>query len=376
MGLFDNPRIEQITDAIMNSIGYGYDVRSILLSNVSPAFKNLFPVSQTPLLQIIQDLDKLNAVVKLSDGTVPIELWLERAALLVKAFPVANDVIQKALAEVAKRGSSSVPVTNATAPSPIAIEKVTKERIIFRNDMVSYSFLELGYKRGISVGRMVVPRVNNQQPALLPDGTPLTYLGTGWLLTDDLIITNHHVINARDDGEPDASTKDFSIQAGKTIIEFDFNAQNSAGIQTKVAKLEAYDNILDYCILRLEQKVNREPLPILNEEITASDAKPQVVNIIQHPRGLAKKVALRNNHIYESDFPTVRYFTDTEGGSSGSPVFDDAWKVIALHRASVVVDDVNYNGQTTGWVNEGVQIKAILDQVSQKFPALFGEIGI
>jgi V8-like Glu-specific endopeptidase len=28
----------------------------------------------------------------------------------------------------------------------------------------------------------------------------------------------------------------------------------------------------------------------------------------------------------------VQYRTDTEGGSSGSPVFDEQWRVIALHH--------------------------------------------
>lgn len=50
--------------------------------------------------------------------------------------------------------------------------------------------------------------------------------------------------------------------------------------------------------------------------------------------GYAKKVTLRNNNLFETAFPCVRYFTDTEAGSSGAPVFNDNWEVIALHRAT------------------------------------------
>jgi V8-like Glu-specific endopeptidase len=85
-------------------------------------------------------------------------------------------------------------------------------------------------------------------------------------------------------------------------------------------------------------------------------------------------VALRNNLIYDSKDSKLRYFTDTEHGSSGSPVFDDNWQVVALHRASAFVDNVKFQGRQVGWVNEGTQVTALLDDLKVKNAELFKEV--
>ena len=75
------------------------------------------------------------------------------------------------------------------------------------------------------------------------------------------------------------------------------------------------------------------------------------LNIIQHPSGHPKRVALRNNLLTDADATTIRYFTDTLTGSSGSPVFSDEWKVIGLHRGSTSVAGVSFQGRDTAVVN-------------------------
>ena len=69
------------------------------------------------------------------------------------------------------------------------------------------------------------------------------------------------------------------------------------------------------------------------------------VNIVQHPRGEYKRVAVRNNLVSAADETTVRYFTDTDYGSSGSPVCDDQWRVVALHRGARRAKDVQFQGK-------------------------------
>jgi V8-like Glu-specific endopeptidase len=57
------------------------------------------------------------------------------------------------------------------------------------------------------------------------------------------------------------------------------------------------------------------------------------VNIIQHPAGQSKVIALYHNVVAYVDDRRVQYLTDTLPGSSGSPVFDSQWRVVALHHS-------------------------------------------
>ncbi len=92
------------------------------------------------------------------------------------------------------------------------------------------------------------------------------------------------------------------------------------------------------------------------------------VNIIQHPGGDVKKAGLRNNLVLQTTDDEIHYFTDTRSGSSGSPVMDDAWQVIGLHKATRRVDDVKYQGKTTAYINVGTKIRKIVDHVKNNFP--------
>ena len=58
-------------------------------------------------------------------------------------------------------------------------------------------------------------------------------------------------------------------------------------------------------------------------------AKEQRVVIIQHPGGGQKQIAIAHNLVTYFDDNSVQYLTDTMPGSSGSPVFNEAWEVIA-----------------------------------------------
>jgi V8-like Glu-specific endopeptidase len=90
------------------------------------------------------------------------------------------------------------------------------------------------------------------------------------------------------------------------------------------------------------------------------------VNIVQHPRGDPKRVALRNNLVSGADETSIRYFTDTDVGSSGSPVCDDRWQVVAIHRGAQRAENVNYKGKGSAYVNFGTQMQAVLDDVLVK----------
>lgn len=364
-------RIREIKKVFADAkLPYDNELRTILFTDINYQFFSRLKKFGTDAYQLSGDLGSLNAVDRLSDGTVPLAIWLQNAIEQLSDIDKSN-AFSHALDDLTTQVSGAKPIAN---PSDVPKALTVNEAIVHRDDMVSYGFLSAGKTAGESVARLQVPRYENAMPVIQADGEPEIHQGTGWLLAADLMITNHHVVNARKDGEGNAALADLEIQAQKTSIHFDFDAQTVRGSTSAVAKLEAFDPVLDYAVLRLAQPVNRKPMVLNREKIEIANDSYVAVNIIQHPYGGPKKVALRNNLIYDSKFPQVRYFTDTEHGSSGSPVFNDSWQVVALHRASAFVDDIKFQGRLVGWVNEGTQVSALLEDLKAKNATLFKEI--
>ena len=81
------------------------------------------------------------------------------------------------------------------------------------------------------------------------------------------------------------------------------------------------------------------------------------VNVIQHPQGRPKEIAIHDNRFVKRSAHFLRYTADTDPGSSGSPVFDDFWNLVALHHSAG-----DWDRQLGVYVNnEGVRIDAIVD---------------
>ncbi len=109
------------------------------------------------------------------------------------------------------------------------------------------------------------------------------------------------------------------------------------------------------------------------------DLTPQTrLNIIQHPGGETKKFGVRSNHfmnvLKNNDFEYIQYSTHTEAGSSGSPVFTDDWKVIAIHHKWVEVEKHPYRDEIIIYHNQGVFIDCILNDIAKNNPDAHNEI--
>lgn len=368
----DQDEVDEVVRAATSANLLGSDNRNALLSFVDQNLVANLNVIGNPQLQLRSDLVELNRIERLADGSVPLQLWLSTASSLA-AGRVEEAVFAKYQEKVTAYAAGLPPL-----PDPASLrEVVNNEAIVHQDDMLDFTFLGQGMAAGASVAKLLVPRFDGGAQTFDAAGRPMLYYGTGWLAARDLVVTNHHVINARSAGEPVSSEQDLVAQATGTTVKFDFDSPDAAGTDIGVQQLEAWDSLngLDFAILRLQGPMNdRMPLRVWPHRLAYARGDYRPVNIIQHPEGNAKRVACRNNLVTATDATTVRYFTDTLAGSSGSPVFDDAWNVVALHRGSRSVQGVNFQGRTTAAVNFGTQVTAILDHLRDQHPALLAEI--
>lgn len=361
MSYLSAERLRQVAEAFQQ-LPFTYDppIRTALFTSVHPNFVGLIQGGLPPLLQLLSDLGRLNTQDRLSDGSVPFLIWLTNVAQLASATE-QRKIFSAAADDIAHRVSGAPRVDPPDLPE-------FKEAIVHQDDMVSHGFMAQGLAASDAVAKLRVPRYEQQQLTLNPNR--ILYLGTAWLLSESLLITNHHVINARNEGEAAASDADLDLQARAAEVQFDFNDDGLQGTLGDVSALVAWEPKLDYAVLRMTA-TQRKPLRIAPTALEQKVGHYTPVNIVQHPAGESKKYAIRNNLVSAITPTIVRYFTDTRAGSSGAPVLDDTWQVVALHRGSSFADGVKFQGRSTAWVNIGTPIHAILEDLEQRYPAVY-----
>jgi endonuclease G len=216
-------------------------------------------------------------------------------------------------------------------------------------------------------------------PAFAAGGEPDWSLGTGWMIGPRLLITNYHVVNARAAREPAANDVDFAAQGKATQADFDFVRTEATPTTVPALECAASDQTLDYAVLRLgDDAADRKPLRLRTNPLTRppESALRERVNVLQHPNGDAMRLGFRNNFVVTGTADRLSYLTDTRGGSSGSPICDDAWFVAGLHRgwATIEGDPVMVWGKEIRQENYGTPIGLILSQLEATQPALHAEI--
>ncbi|MBX3157215.1 MAG: trypsin-like peptidase domain-containing protein [Deltaproteobacteria bacterium] len=175
--------------------------------------------------------------------------------------------------------------------------------------------------------------------------TGLTYSGTGTLLTNGRILTNRHVTY------PDGSKA--------TAIDVAFHYELDMKREVVKADLsDAHDGGTDdwaTFALAGAPPATATPFDLANHAVAKAGER---AFIIQHPRGREKRLAFVRNQISDVEARLIHYITDTESGSSGSPVFNTQGKLIGIHRAGG--DPQRFAGVPPVKNNEGVRIDAVV----------------
>ena len=133
-------------------------------------------------------------------GEVPLTRWLHNAVLLAggrAGVPQgAGTVFDR------RRGAHDLPLSGpADAPTldvaALPVGDTGLEIVIEEDDTLDVEFLHQGSAASRSVAKLLVHRHFNGVPSMLADSRADLGKGTGWMLAPRLLITNHHVINAR-----------------------------------------------------------------------------------------------------------------------------------------------------------------------------------
>lgn len=252
------------------------------------------------------------------------------------------------------------------------------QKVLFGDDFLSPGFITGALQTMLAVARLVIPRFENGQPQRSGSSDkPLFGGGTGWIIGPQHVITNWHVIAARGQGSMDPLPADIELQCAATTVEFDFDDDNlPAGETAGIAALVHADPVLDYAVLRLALPTARQPLRLRNGALALDTEQPFAVNIVQHPNGLAKQLGLRNNFVVALEGNDIAYSTATDFGSSGSPVCDDAWRVVALHKETTdKFGAFEIEGKSTASINVGTPIHLIIDDLRKHAADAWAAIG-
>ncbi|WP_341887206.1 trypsin-like peptidase domain-containing protein [Variovorax sp. YR752] len=389
-GYLPATQLREVIHALVDLGLFKPEAQDAMRSGITPAYQALLPVALAPKVQLTLTLNQLNRVHNLVNGDVPLAQFLEIAALLSAGTSQAA-VIGRSLETVhyvaAPPSAPTLVATHAvTTPGPVApinTEVTLQAQTGALDQTVSVRFLSDGLAASKSVVKLLVHRHIGGESEFVEGDQPRLVNGTGWIIAPGLLITNHHVINARrKEGviEADATDADFRLQAENTRVLFDYVSDGAPEpVLTGPGALLYSDRDLDFALLRLPAGAPlRRPLRLRTHAMrkTQQQALGMGVNLLQHPNGKPMRLGFRNNYVVVGDDRWLSYLTDTDIGSSGSPVCDDTWRVSALHAGSraIQAEGIEILGQRYRRENYGIPMPTIMTHLGVSAPALMAEI--
>lgn len=203
-----------------------------------------------------------------------------------------------------------------------------------------------------------------------------TAIGTGFLVGPDTVLTNWHVFETAK-GKADrlgcrfdyALLPDGKVQPGQLVMLqaaglLDSSPYSAAEATDKPDNPPPTAAELDYALLRLAARVGEQqvegavrgwiPLPKAVLPLPADGP----ILIVQHPQGMPMKLAMDTQAVIglNGNGTRINYRTNTDPGSSGSPVFSMDWDLVALHHSG-----------DPAWVNptynQGVPIELVRQRI-------------
>jgi hypothetical protein len=182
--------------------------------------------------------------------------------------------------------------------------------------------------------------------------------GTGFLISPNLVLTNYHVLKF-------TAGDDMAANAAKAVLRFGCfsTSQDEADVGRIVNVSSVVDqspvNELDYVLLRTATDLAGDKAIRPASLLPGTPKADSSLNIIHHPGGDVMKVSMSGNAITGAypDSGLMQYVTAAAEGSSGSPCFNNDWKVVGIHHAQ--------RARSFGSIREGIMIEPIYERIKQ-----------
>jgi hypothetical protein len=220
--------------------------------------------------------------------------------------------------------------------------------------------------------------------------------GTGFLIGPDLVLTNWHVVNKvkeeplaykpadvvlrfdykrLEDGTELSMGREYRLVTTDGDWLVDHSPWSAVDLQADPKSGDPGPDELDHALLRVDGSPGDDPpgekvvpgteaeprgcIPIPDEAHGFVKATP--LFIVQHPQGAPLKLMLDTQAVVGlyGKKRRVRYRTNTDNGSSGSPVFDQNWNLVALHHSGDPASILPT-------YNEGIPINLVRDRLKAK----------
>ena len=169
-----------------------------------------------------------------------------------------------------------------------------------------------------------------------------------------VLVTNAHVIS-----EDEALHGRGSLYPSEAVVTFEaLPGAEGREFHPCAVLFTSEPRLLDVTVLELVDVNLPDEYPIA----PAIPLRDSAVHVIGHPSG--RSLSFSTNQLLDHREPLIHYRTATEGGSSGSPVFNQQWGLIGLHHAGSSAMH-KLHGEGTYEANEGLWIRAICAAASK-----------
>ena len=339
-------------------------------------------VLRVAILAAFVDSDTLDMFLVGELGKEPLNVFVGPGPLQVQAFQLINFAqadgwTEELIAALVTQKSGNILIRNlpdalrmaaSTVPPSLAATGITLEKIV---RAAGFDDLRPWAERLTAIGqatcRIEYP-VNGK-----------TGYGTGFLVADDLVLTNFHVVEDHISNKlkPEDVRCRFDYARDANALEQGQAVSLAPGDSWLVAQ-SVYDpadvsgvgvpdpSHLDFAVLRLGTAVGSQTISGDAHRgkvgVSGAIASPKAtapVFIVQHPEGQPMAMAIG---VILDDATQItgrlRYDADTLPGSSGSGVFDQHLNLVALHHAG------DPKAKIKGLYNEGIPLGAIVARLS------------